>query len=100
MNKDRFPAIIRILVSGFFFVILYVGSYAVFYTHARPAANLAYWVYLPGEATQSEESVIYDFYYPIYKIHRMLGGPRHNYDRGIDYNHIYDGDEPTNNASQ
>src|ERR1700722_7016001 len=68
-------------------VALYVGSYAAFYMHRAPAGNLAYWVYLRN-STEREELALYYFYYPVYKIHRVFGVGRHNYDRGIDYNHI------------
>jgi hypothetical protein len=86
----------RILIVGLFLILLYVGSYAAFYVHRRPAGNLAYWVYLPGgNETEREEEALYDLYYPIYKIHQVFDTGRHNYDRGINYNAIYDGDEPT-----
>jgi hypothetical protein len=81
------------LITGICLVALYVGSYAAFYVHRAPAANLAYWVYLHGDnATEREELAVYYFYYPIYKIHRIFGADRHNYDRGIDYKHINYGD--------
>lgn len=79
----------QILVAGVLLIFLYVGSYAAFYIHRTHAANLAYWVYLRGgNATEREELALYYFYYPIYKIHRVFGAGRHNYDRGIDYKHI------------
>jgi hypothetical protein len=86
----------RILIAGVFLIFLYVGSYTAFYLRGIPAGNLAYWVYLRGggEKIQSEEWALYYFYYPIYKIHRVFGAGRHNYDRGINYNATYDGDEP------
>jgi len=85
----------KILITIVLLLVLYVGSYAAFYIHRTHAANLAYWVYLRGgNETEREELALYYFYYPIYKIHRVFGAGRHNYDRGIDYNHIYDGDEP------
>ena len=87
----------RILIVGLILIFLYVGSYAAFYIYRKPAGNLAYWVYLPGgNETEHEEDALYHFYYPIYKIHRVLGAGRHDYDRGINYDAIYDGDEPTN----
>ena len=76
-------------------LVVYIGSYAAFYLRGIPAGNLAYWVYLRGgNETEREECALYYFYYPIYKIHRVFGAGRHNYDRGINYNAIYDGDEP------
>ena len=85
----------KILLASVLLILLYVGSYAVFYKNAVPAGNLAYWVYLRGgNETEREEWALYYFYYPIYKIHRVFGAGRHNYDHGINYNAIYDGDEP------
>jgi hypothetical protein len=79
----------RIVITSIFLIFLYVGSYAAFYIHRTHAANLAYWVYLRGgNATEREELALYYFYYPIYKIHRIFGAGRHDYDRGIDYKHI------------
>ncbi len=80
---------------GICLLALYLGSYAFFYAHKSPAGNLGYWVYLRGgDETEREEWALYYFYYPIYKTHWMLGAGRHNYDRGINYNAIYDGDGP------
>ncbi|MGH7942501.1 MAG: hypothetical protein ACREE6_00060 [Limisphaerales bacterium] len=91
----------RILTAAIIFFLLYVGSYAAFYLRGIPAGNLAYWVYLRGgNETEREEWALYYFYYPIYKIHRVFGAGRHDYDRGINYNAIYDGDEPTNKPSR
>lgn len=92
----------QILVAGVLLIFLYVGSYAAFYIHRTHAANLAYWVYLRGgNATEREELALYYFYYPIYKIHRVLGAGRHDYDRGVTLNEgLYDGDEPTNAVSR
>jgi hypothetical protein len=76
-------------ITGICLIALYVGSYAAFYIHRNHAANLAYWVYLHGgNETEREEWALYYFYYPVYKIHWVFGAGRHNYDRGIDYNHI------------
>jgi hypothetical protein len=92
----------QILVVGIFLIFLYVGSYCAFYAHRVPAGNLAYWVYLHGgNETEHEERALYYFYYPIYKIHRVLGAGRHDYDRGVTLNDgLYDGDEPTSNTSR
>ena len=79
----------RILTAAIIFFLLYVGSYTAFYLRGVPAGKLAYWVYLRGgNETEREEWALYYFYYPIYKIHRVFGAGRHNYDRGIDYKHI------------
>jgi hypothetical protein len=77
-------------------LIFYVGSYAGFYVNARPAANLAYFVYLKGGVeVEGREKVLYYFYYPAYKVHRLFGVGRHNYDRpNVDGEGLYDGDEP------
>ena len=54
-------------------LIFYVGSYAGFYVNARPAANLAYFVYLKGGVeVEGREKVLYYFYYPAYKVHRFV----------------------------
>jgi hypothetical protein len=86
----------HIVVWGICLAFLYIGSYFAFYVHRRPAGNLAYWVYLRGgNETEREERALYYFYYPLYKIHRVLGAGRHNYDRGVTTRDgLYDGDEP------
>jgi hypothetical protein len=62
---------------------------------------MAYFVFLKdGGPKQRREQILYYFYYPIYKVHRLFGGPRHNLDRGFNPNEVYDGDEPTNNVSR
>ena len=84
----------NILITTVILLALYIGSYAALYRSRIPAANLAYWVYLRGgNETESQEWLLYYFYYPVYKVHRIFGAGRHNYDRGINYNAIYDGDE-------
>jgi hypothetical protein len=83
----------KILLISALLLLSDIGSYAVFYAYRIPAGNLAYWVYLRGgNETEREEWALYYFYYPIYKIHRIFGAGRHDYDRGIDYNHINYGD--------
>jgi hypothetical protein len=92
----------QILVAGIFLIVGYVGSCFAFYVHAGPAGNLAYWVYLRGgNETERDEWSFYYFYYPIYKIHRVVGAGRHNYDRGVTLRDgLYDGDELTNNTTR
>jgi hypothetical protein len=92
----------QVLLGYVFLILVYVSSYYAFYVHRRPAGNLAYWVYLPGgNETEREEWALYYFYYPVYKIHRILGAGRHDYDRGVTLRDgLYDGDEPTNKPSR
>lgn len=86
----------NILLTSILLLLLYVCSYAAFFCTRVPAGNLAYWVYLHGggEKVQREEWALYYLYYPPYKVCRIFGAGRHNYDRGYDPNSVYDGDEP------
>lgn len=71
---------IAIMSAGL--LILYVASYGYLYANSCPAANLMYFCYVKGGAeTERQERILYYFYYPAYKVHRLLGGARHNYDR-------------------
>ena len=46
--------------------------------------NLAYFVYLKGGVeSDKSEYLLYDFYFPAYKLQHFLTGERHNYDRPI-----------------
>jgi hypothetical protein len=86
----------RYIIAGICLLIAYVGSYGYFYAGRGPAANLGYWVYLRGgDVTEKAEWTLYYLYYPVYKMHRLCGAGRHNYDRGITLRDgLYDGDEP------
>lgn len=71
-----------ILVTISCLLLLYVGSYTALYANRCPAANMMYFAYLKGGTeTEGEEDVLYRFYYPVYKLHYLLGGQKHNYDR-------------------
>jgi hypothetical protein len=74
----------RYLIAGLCLLVAYVGSYTYFYAGKVPAANLAYFAYLKGGVeTERAEWFLYYFYYPIYKVHRCLGGYPHNFDRPV-----------------
>jgi hypothetical protein len=73
--KDRSIAILAIVL-----LFLYIGSYAWFYSHRGPAANLAYFVYLE-DGGEKQERFLYYLYYPVYKIHTHFGSGHHNWDR-------------------
>ncbi len=63
---------------------VYIASYGWFFSHRGPAANLAYFAYFPDATAVpagAEEAAYYGFF-PVYKMHRLLGGPPHNFDRG------------------
>ena len=71
---------VAIIAAGL--LILYVTSYAYLYRNSCPAANLMYFCYVKGgEETEGQERALYYFYYPVYKIHTLLGSAKHNYDR-------------------
>ena len=64
-------------------VLIYVMSYGVAYS-CRPrggAANLPYFSYTRPPLSDKVESLIYHFYFPIYKAHRLIGAQRHFMDR-------------------
>ena len=72
-------SIVAVSICVFLF---YVGSYGLLYAKRSPAANLMYFVYLRiGARDGSFESVLYYVCYPIYKLHRAIGGAKHNFDR-------------------
>lgn len=72
----------RILMIAVSLLALYIGGYAMLYAHRSPAANLMYFVYSKdGSFWASHEEAIYRFYYPLYRVHHLLGGMRHNFDR-------------------
>lgn len=62
-------------------IAAYVLSYVIAFARREPAANLAYFCYARPSASESVERTIYRFYWPVYKLHRLLGAQRHNYDR-------------------
>jgi hypothetical protein len=57
--------------------MLYLCVYGAAYTMKSPAANMGYFVY----AGTGMEKPLYYFLYPAYRLHRALGGVRHNLDR-------------------
>lgn len=64
-------------------LLLYAGSYIFAYAF-RPhdaVANGAYFAYTKLPAAASVERALYYFYWPIYKVHRVFGAQRHNFDR-------------------
>ncbi len=64
------------------FLLVYVATYAVAFHTATPAANLAYWCYSSDRDPEWVENVCYYAFYPAYKFHqKVIGGPRHNWDR-------------------
>lgn len=71
-----------IALIGAGLLILYVASYALSYANRSPAANLMYFAYLKGgNEIENREYVLCYFYYPVYKLHYLCGGQKHNYDR-------------------
>jgi len=67
---------------GVCLLAVYAGSYVYLYANKSPAGNLRYFVYLKGGVeTEGREHTLYLLYYPIYKIHKWLGGVEHNIDR-------------------
>jgi hypothetical protein len=86
----------RFIIVGISLLLVYFGSYAWFYAGRVPAGNLAYFCYLRGgDATEKAEWTLYYLYYPAYKMHRLFGAGRHDFDRGITtHDGLYDGDEP------
>jgi hypothetical protein len=75
------PRIKKIILA---ILLLYVVSYGAMYS-LRPkggSANLAYFAYTGPSFSDTAEHCVYYFYFPIYKIHRLLGGQCHTYDRG------------------
>jgi hypothetical protein len=85
-----------VLITFSCLLLFYVSTYAVLYANRGPAANLGYFVYTHGGVEkEGQERILFRFYYPVYKVHRLFGIGRHNYDRpNVDGEGLYDGDEP------
>ncbi len=72
---------------GLCLLVLYLCAHTSLYHFRHPAANLAYWCYIPGgRKTETLERCTYFCFYPIYFVHqRFLGAGRHAWDRPVPY---------------
>jgi hypothetical protein len=69
---------------GVIIILLYTIAYTISYANRAPAANMAYWMYTSSGDSIMSENIKYYFFYPAYKIHRILpiiNAGRHNWDR-------------------